>query len=897
MVALLLTAVAIMPVFGAATGTVTLSKTFVSPTGEATITVDDADLNSLTSATQAIDVAFGALGVQAITLTLDAGNGDNISGTPTIGTPTAGGQVASNYSLSVFNSATGAITIQAFSASTGNAEFVVSYKLAKVGTTTAKVTSPSFPTGITVTLTESGADTGVFEGTFGVDSLASNDVTDKILAVAGQVVTVKYTDADPAGTRQDTLTVENTEPAGVLVSPANKSFTTSKSPKLTVDFTDNDSEVDAGTIAFVIPVKMNSALTTITSDLSTVTTTAITNGFRAVVTIDASVPVDAKQTAVIRWYAKATDKAGNVGRTDADGSTSGNQDFTLFLDATGPDFTNAVTASAGVWWNAAKSEVEDDVTKSVNTSIGIKLADILDLPALDLTNAPAGSETDLAYSATANDKAEGLNASTVTAADFEVDGLKGLDGVTSNDLTPSAATVYAGAPNWIFLTVPAMAPDATPTVLLKDGTGGISDTAGNATTSGTKATLDAQAPTATAVLNRDLDDNDATLTITTNEVSGVPTVSYINAGVSASLATATVSLVSTGVYEAKIAPATDGIQSIKVTVADGQSNLTVLGSTATPASDFPKSGTIALYIDSAVPAPTVNVNNTAASGATVETSNPFFVTAIFTGEGKEYGLDTSGELTIVSTEVLAGTDLDIHNTVTIATATLDDVSILGLVDTQDNITFNMAVLDIATGAHELVIVGKDTAGNEVSTGTLKFTVTARKAYKVGVSAGWNLVSFPGDPADGDINAVLPAAHPATDVLSFNDGVWSVASRAAGGAWEGTLTSIDGKHGYWINTTSSEPVEALLSLPSIGSAATLPTIAIEAGWNLVSVIDLAQESSASVLGSAYFTSIDWAVAYTYSSSTRAWTRVTPSGATVSNGQGVWVWANKAGTLIP
>jgi hypothetical protein len=885
MVALLLSAVAIMPVFGAATGTVTLSKTFVSPTGEATITVDDADLNSLTSATQAIDVAFGALGVQAITLTLNAGNGDNISGIPTIGTPTAGGQVASNYSLSVFNAATGAITIQAFSASTGNAEFVVSYKLATVGTTTAKVTSPSDATGITVTLTESGADTGVFEGTFGVDSSASNDSTDKILAVAGQVVTVKYTDASPAGTRQDTLTVEDTEPSGVLVSPANKSFTTSKSPKLTVDFTDNDSLVDAGTIAFVIPLKLNSALTTITSDSSTVTTSTITNGFRAVMTIDASVPVDAKQTAVIRWYATATDKAGNVGRTDADGSTSGDQDFTLFLDATGPDFTNAVTASAGAWWNAAKSEVEDDVTKSVNTSIGIKLGNILDLPAI------------LAYSATENDKTEGLNASTVTAADFEIDGLKGADGVTSNDLTPSAATVYAGAPNWIFLTVPAMAPDAAPTVLLKDGAGGISDTAGNATTSGTKVTLDKQAPAATAVLNRSLDDKDATLTITTNEASIVPTVVYINAGVSSSLATATVSLVSTGVYEAKIAPTTDGIQSIKVTVADGQSNLTVLGSTATPASDFPKSGTIALYIDSAVPAPTVNVNNTAASGATVETSNPFFVTAIFTGEGKEYGLDSSGELTVTSSEVLTGTDLDIHNTVTIATATLDDVSILGLVDTQDNITFNMAVLDIATGAHELVIVGKDTAGNEVSTGTLKFTVTARKAYKVGVSAGWNLMSFPGDPANGDISAVLPAAHPATDVLSFDDGVWSVASRAAGGAWEGTLTSIDGKHGYWINTTSSEPVEALLSLPSVGSAATLPTISVEAGWNLISVIDLAQDTSASVAGSAYFTSIDWAVAYTYSSSTRAWTRVTPTAGSVSNGQGVWVWANKAGTLIP
>ena len=66
------------------------------------------------------------------------------------------------------------------------------------------------------------------------------------------------------------------------------------------------------------------------------------------------------------------------------------------------------------------------------------------------------------------------------------------------------------------------------------------------------------------------------------------------------------------------------------------------------------------------------------------------------------------------------------------------------------------------------------------------------------------------------------------------------------------------------------------------------------------IDLAQtkQPSTAITGDAYFTSIDWAVAYTYNSSTRAWTRITSStAANLSNGQGVWVWANKAGTLIP
>lgn len=864
MVALLLSAMAIMPVFGAATGTVVVSKTYVSPTGQATITVDDADLNTLTAATQAVDVAFGALGTQAITLALSTSAGDNISGTPTIGTPTAGGQVASNYSLSVFNAATGAITIQAFAASTGNAEFVVSYNLAKVGTVSADVTSPSDTTGISVTLTETGADTGVFEGIFTIDGTASDDAADEILAVPGQAVTVKYSDADPVGTRSTSLSVEDTDPAGTLVSPADDSNTTSLTQALSVNFTDSDSLIDAGSIAIAIKSATNNADADLTGTikLGTITTTAITNGFKGEVAL-ASVPDD--QTIILTWVATASDNAGNTGESDT---------FTVFIDNVGPDFANA-TASAGAWWDASDSSVETDVTKSINTSIGIQLPDIL-----------------------GNGKDDDLNAETVTAADFEIDSLKNTAGVTSDDVTPTAANVYAGATNWIFLTVPAMAPDAAPSVTLLSTSGGISDTAGNATTTGTVASSDKQAPTATATLNRSLDDSDATLTVTTNEAGGVPVVTVTNVAAEAAGApiAQSVSLTGTNIYESKITPG-EGVHSIKAVVSDANGNKVTLG-TDTPTTDFPKSTSIALYIDSNLPVPDVTVNTVSAAGASVETSDPFFIKAVFTDEGAEYGLTGAGVVTATAATVT--TDLDVHNTVTIATVTLDDVSQLALVDTQDNITFNVAINGITTGDHELVIVGEDAAGNTATTGTIEFTVTARKAYKVAVSAGWNLVSFPGDPTDSAIGSVLPATHPATDVLSFDDGVWSVASRTAGGTWEGTLTTIDGKHGYWVNTSSSEPVEALLTLASVGSAATLPTIAVEAGWNLVGVIDLAQtkQPSTAITGDAYFTSIDWAVAYTYNSSTRAWTRITSStAANLTNGQGVWVWANKAGTLIP
>jgi hypothetical protein len=312
---------------------------------------------------------------------------------------------------------------------------------------------------------------------------------------------------------------------------------------------------------------------------------------------------------------------------------------------------------------------------------------------------------------------------------------------------------------------------------------------------------------------------------------------------------------------------------------------------------------------------TLNNSNTVynAGGAIadveVETSVPFFITTSFTAEKAEFGLCgagdpgcADGDLTINAASV--STDLDVQNTVTITEVTLDGVALDAQLDTQDNITFNIALLDITTGEHTLNVIATDAAGNEHDTGDIDFTVIARQPYEVAMNAGWNLISFPGTPADTDIDSVFPTTHPATDILTFDDGVWMVATRS-GSDWEGTLSSIDGEHGYWVNTTSSQPVEALLALPSAGSVATLPSIPVEQGWNLVAVIDLAQVAQNGAVGgpdsrsgATYFVSLDWAVAYTYNSATRVWTRITATnGLLVENGQGTWVWANEDGTLIP
>ena len=895
-------ALAILPASAAVTGTITTSKTFVSPVGTAAIDVADADLNVLSAAVQDATGSWGSIGTTIFFSLKDTNGdsgtgafaatstGDEISGTPTITAVTAG--AIADFVVVTAAAKTGRVSIQYVGAAPpGVTSMTLDYKLATVNTTTADVTSPADGTGVKVILKETGASTGIYRGviqvgTKSIDALAASATPDQIFAVAGQVLTIKYTDASPAGARQTTMTVENTKPVGVLKSPVDNSATTSASPKLIVDFTDTDSLVDAGTITFNVTnatgagdVDLNTAPNKITQTV--VTTTAITNGFTGEVTLS-SFPADT--TVLIRWNAQATDKAGNVGVTDANSVTAGvNDDFTVIHDKQGP-FYGTATASAGAWYNTTTDKVMTKPTQSIDTSIGIMLPAALDI---------AG---------TANDVAESLSAASVTTADFRIKNLKKADGSivggTAADadlgIVPTAAIVYAKAPNWIFLTVPAMAPDAKPSILLKDSAAGITDTAGNSTTTGTVVASDKQAPVVAAVLDRSLHKTDATLTVTTNEAGAPPTVKANNGGAITPTPTA-----DPKVFTVKVAPGADGAYALSVVQADANGNSTILGST-TPTKDFPKTGEIALYVDSALPAPTVTVNNVTAAGASVETSVPFFITTAYSNEGKEYGLNSAGAMILIGNASPIVDDLDVHNTVTIATALLDGTSILAQLDSQDNITFNFALADITTGAHVLQIFAKDAAGHVNDSGKINFTVIARKAYKVGVSAGWNLISFPGTPSNTAIDSVLPAAHPATDVLSFQNGQWVSASRL-GGVWDGKLTTIDGDHAYWVNTTSSEAIGSLLALPAVGTAQSPPSVSVNAGWNLVPVIDLDQAvqgaAGSTATADAYFTSITWSIGYTYASNTRTWTRLSKTGGTVANGQGVWVWADKAGTLIP
>ena len=81
------------------------------------------------------------------------------------------------------------------------------------------------------------------------------------------------------------------------------------------------------------------------------------------------------------------------------------------------------------------------------------------------------------------------------------------------------------------------------------------------------------------------------------------------------------------------------------------------------------------------------------------------------------------------------------------------------------------------------------------------------------------------------------------------------------------------------------------------------MAVVGGWNLLGVIDLAQQDQKTSVGNpdTYLASIQALVVYSYDTQANAWTRLVNNGGAAKDlmrtGSGYWVWASQAGTLVP
>jgi hypothetical protein len=894
---------------------------FMAPNGTATVQVEDADVSNVTENIPAtVTDDYPAQGTTRF-FELDDSNGlsgalwgtgtpggDEISGTPVIESIDDGALDAHipNFVVNVANAGTGVISVQYTGSSVaitgaGDIDIALTYDVAALATVSIDLESESGA--ITMVLDETEAGSGIFQGTFVATTTDDANVDPALItAPAGEVIRATYEDVDDegdvTGTRSNTITVEENEPLGVLVSPDSGSRTNADEPAFVVDWTDLEAGVDEDTIEFVCieatgitAIDCDDVEAAVDSDFAT-----ITNGLRATFTLIGLDDDFEDDTLRLIWTSTASDNAGNAASTDADASEADVQPFVNVVDQEAPALDNA-TATTGVWFDEAEGEVVDDPLDADNTMIGIMFPDVFPLDAAPFSGTGAYPVGDHDFDSTfeADAEVEMLDVSSLSAADFEIEDLKTVGGSTVSGIDPTAVHWFEDAPNWIFLEVPAMASDAEPIVHVMST---FNDSEGNAVTVGDiggddELATDGIAPGITWELNRVIDDANVTINIQSDEPLAANPVVNVNDGLTGDLQKVA-TLVGTREWETTLIPAADGVYAIEIDVTDGPNAVTIGNPLDTE--DFPTDDSIVFYIDGNLDEADVSSgeDDLTPGDVEVEEAVPFFIEIGFLAEGTEYGL-TAGDM---DNDGDPDTDLDVNNEVTITDITIDGEDVASFLDTQNNRAYTLVLDEIAIGDHTLMYTAEDEAGNEVEDVEIDFTVIERQPYEIAMRVGWNLISFPGTPQDSDIDSVLPSTHPATDVLTFDDGVWSVATRLSGGEWEGTLTEIDGQHGYWINTTASTPVEALLALPTVGNASTLPSIPIEQGWNLVAVTDVALNDGDDDKDAVdYFVSLDWAIAYTYNATSRTWTRLTADAGEVNNGQGVWVWANEDGTLVP
>ena len=795
--------------------------------------------------------------------------------------------------------------------------FKVSYKGAVKNEVEVTVKSQADSKGIPVTLTETKTNSGKFQAEIGTH--ASGDSTSSSLKVGkNDLITFSYADAKPKGNRAKTLKVETTAPVFSELSPASGSAGRAN-PEVEFNVTDGDSgigedEDDSIMVIFAIDNDRD-------DDIDYVepyqvdqrgSLNSIDGGFHARQRLPSN--SQAGDDATVYWWALATDAAGNMAVSDSKSKIKVDDKEQndlcvpdVFSTGVVPDddgnsalVDNGVGDTSSLLGKCQPYSIQIDNTEPAidqeNTRTGA-FWDTSNKDAKDKTNtSPTKAKANMVLVAFD----EALNDSTVEADDFEV-----------NDKAPTKAEVFSGNKMNVFLTLGSdLDPNAEPKVEI---VGQIEDLAGNRQSSGTvDKVTDGIAPTLTVSVEggpRPVTKGEVKVMISSNEDVGTPRV-VLQKVVEAAMgddadtdadeslgAVEAVGdpqdavLTSARTYEATLSAQEPGLYNVYVTANDAtSSNQGTAGVNKGPIDLTDDTKAILFEFDNDVGAPTVTPDDKTGS----DNSDPF-ITIDFAAEGTEYevGTDADGKLI----------DGDSYGTVTIVSATLkspdmDAMDIAGSLATTNNSKFLYKASDLAKGNHKVTVKAKDAAGNEEEfSATVK--IVEREPFNLELMPGWNLISLPGNPTNSSLNAVIPADHPASTILSYDaESGWTTAIRSDDGTWLGTLMTVDASRAYWIQTDTYESIK--VDIPRIGAGTSVPpTIALAEGWNFIPVVDVTGDMSHgdSVSAKGYFSGTKVNRVYSFDTLQGMWEVVDLEKGSLMVGSGYWAHASEAGVLAP
>ena len=826
------------------------------------------------------------------------------------------GRVVAVFSVDAGN---GVVTFRIGDAADVNTAFTVTYFGSVSETVDVKVTSLSDPTGFTLRLPETSRSSGIFERSMQMDATATTIVpgalTDttaaatsvKIKAADGDVIKVEYTDvSESSAKRTATVKVELTDPTLSSLSPASKTHTKTKEVTLSVDVTDALSGVKSDTIQFYVCEQSadctHAANFNLVADSDDVGDDDLATGFGFNTNKYVLTDVAGGKRATVKveledgdgnyeWYAKANDNAGNEGQSQGDadldpleGAANSSRivfDSTALILGTDPQ-SAATSAITGQWWDATKTDalVDDVATTTIDETLTDERI---------ITDASKAKNTSIRV---VFDGA--LDGTSIQAADFKVNGA-----------IPANAEFFSSLYNSsVFLTVAALNPSETPKVEVV--VGGVADKAGNVNTDLLEVTTarDGIGPTLTVTLSGDtgvtgvaLSGSSITATMTTNEtLLGVPSISVVKVvDVGGVLVAQTgggafedglqdagaVTFVGTDTWSRVLStdnllPAGGASKFVaQITGSDSAGNTGLTGG-----SDPVSTSAILFELDKTLAAPVL----TPADDTDVFRNDPF-ITIDFTAEGTEYAGDT-------------------HKTVTLTALTLDGTDILAQASTTDNAKYIVAASGLALGDHVVIVSGADEAGNKQTDFKVTFTVKEVSKVSVPLKPGQNLVSLPNEPADPAINSVITLTQ-VTSVITYDPinpdpatgSPWLTASRVGTGPLTGSLTSMDARHGYWVKSSSFDPIS--VEIPDPGFAALPPSIQVVGGWNLVPVVTIGGLAPGAIINAdTYFGSTAWVTAYTFDPETNTWNKILPNSfQNVVVGTGYWLYVTADGILVP
>ena len=704
-----------------------------------------------------------------------------------------------------------------------------------------------------------------------------------------------------------TITVETTNPVFSGFAPAHNTSGRDDRPEVSAQVTDGDSglDEDGDNISVIFRIMEGNSTRTITkSPKSDGEVDEVAGGFEVKQRITGS---DAPSgDATIEWWVKAIDEAGNVGYSDRQASIDGEENPCT------ADGDTAVTALAGAGCQAFKIIVDGTDPSLLRAETGRSWDNSLDTGDSDDKTEYRVSKADTSSVLVVFN--EHLDDATVTAADFEVDGATPIDAEVHNvkvrddsedgdgndSIMGADVQDVASTRGYVFLTVEEMDPDSQPKVEL---VGEVTDVAGNKKGTGKDNEADDRvAPSLTVSVmegDRAVTKDKVTLSITSNENISAPSVTYhmVNsvddAQTLGSEKRATAVFKSAKEYEVTIDAAEDGLYTVHVAAHDNSGgNMGTNGDMSAPVDVDGETSAILFERDTNISAPDIDPDMDGVQDEFSIDDPNAFIRIDFSGEGSEYDASTDGD------------DLDTHGMVTIVSAMLGDEDITDSLQSNEGgnvFLFRASGLDL--GDHDLSVVAMDEAGNKNSSAfEATITITERDPYTLKLNPGWNLVSIPGEPMDSDINAVIPADHPAMTVLSFDPSVpggWLTALRGSDGSFSGTLTDITAGRAYWINTPSFEGVKVDIPKQAAGVAQVLPTISIAKGWNLIPILDVDGDFELSdAEGYNYFNGLSEGTItgiYTFNTITNSWSSVAQED--VEIGKGYWVYATDAGVIVP